>query len=188
MARWPDGSVVRWFGGSVVRWFGGSVVRWFGGSVVRWFGGSNWPHQASSDADPESRKSVTLSWVRSTDAGHAVDTAQERASRTGTALRSSGTTASTALGAEQGGDGDGHGVCRHGLDAREVALVHLLEPAGVVELDHLDVQRIGEVRHGRIVEGEVPVLPDPQAAQVGGGAQQLGVAGALGLRLGEASM
>ena len=63
-----------------------------------------------------------------------------------------------------------------------MALVDLLQAAGRLELDHLDVAGVGEVGHRRIVEGQVPVLADPEAAQVEGVlAQELGVAAALGL-------
>ena len=48
----------------------------------------------------------------------------------------------------------------------EVALVDLLAPAGGVELDHLHVERVVEVGHRRVVEGQVAVLADAQAAQV----------------------
>ncbi len=54
----------------------------------------------------------------------------------------------------------------HGVEVGEVALVDLLAPAGLVELDHLHVERVVEVGHRRIVEGEVAVLADAETAQV----------------------
>ena len=102
------------------------------------------------------------------EAGQAVVTGPSRAARTGSALRASGTMARTRAGPEQGGDGDGHRLLGDVVVGGEVPLVDLLAAAGGVELDHLDVQGVGEVGHRGIVEGQVPVLPDAQAAQVEG--------------------
>ena len=58
--------------------------------------------------------------------------------------------------------------------------------AGRLELDHLDVERVVEVGHRRVVEGQVPVLADAEAAQVERVLpQQVGVAAALGLGVAE---
>ena len=89
-----------------------------------------------------------------------------RASRTGVALRDSGTTASTRLRAQQSGDGHRDGAPRDGVQVREVAFVDLLAPAWTVELDHLHVQRVVKVGDWRIVEGQVPVLADTETTQV----------------------
>ena len=60
-------------------------------------------------------------------------------------------------------------------------LVDLLLPACGVEFDHLDVERVVEVGHARVVERQVPVLPDAQAAQVKGvPGQEIRIAGAGG--------
>lgn len=58
------------------------------------------------------------------------------------------------------------GVGRHRLERREMPLLHLLHLAGVVELHELHPMRIVEPRHRRVIERDVPVLPDPQAAQI----------------------
>ena len=72
-----------------------------------------------------------------------------------------------------------------GLDGREVTLPHLLSLAGVVERDDLHRLGIVEVGDGRVVEGEVPVLADPQDGQRGPRlAQERRVAPALRLRIG----
>ena len=47
-----------------------------------------------------------------------------------------------------------------------MALVDLLQAAGRVELDHLDVERVVEVGDRRVVERQMPVLTDAEAAQV----------------------
>ena len=118
-------------------------------------------------ADSRSRYSTACAQVRSTEAGHTCrDRALERGGRTGAALRASGTLAKTCAGAQQRGDGDGDRVRRHLVDRREMALVHLLSPACDVELDHLHIDRVVEIGHRRVVEREVAVLADAQAAQV----------------------
>ena len=72
------------------------------------------------------------------------------------------------------------------VKAGEVALVDLLAPAGRFEFDDLDVARVGEVGHRRVVEGQVPVLADPEAAQVERILrQQVAVAAALRLGVSE---
>ena len=120
------------------------------------------------------------------DAGHATDTGPRRADRTGAAFRVSGTTASTRAASKQRRDGDRHGAAGHLGLRGEVALTHLLTPAVGIDLDHLDRQGIVEVRHPRVVEGEVAVLADSQTAEVEGvGRQEAGVAPALGSRVGE---
>jgi hypothetical protein len=48
-------------------------------------------------------------------------------------------------------------------------IVHLLPPAGVVQLIHdLDPQGILKIRHAGIIEGQVAVLPNAQEGQVDG--------------------
>jgi hypothetical protein len=107
-----------------------------------------------------------------------------RAARTGSALRASGTMASTWPARSRAGMVTvmAWSPWPGRRQVGEVALVDLLLPAGRVELDHLDVERVVEVGHRGVVEGQVPVLADAQAAQVERVApQQVGVAGALGL-------
>ena len=90
----------------------------------------------------------------------------------GTGLARLGHDGEDGPGPEEGGDGGGEGEAGHGVDVGKMALVDLLEPTGAVELDHLHVERVGEVGHGRIVEGEMPVLPDTETAQVEGVGRQ----------------
>jgi len=104
---------------------------------------------------------------RRIDAGQATDTGSRRAARTGAALRVSGTTASTRA-AASGRDGDGHGQSGDVGLRGEVSLAHLLAAAGVVDLDDLDVRDVVEVGHPGVVEGQMTVLADAEAAQVQG--------------------
>ena len=70
-----------------------------------------------------------------------------------------------------------------GTSARvgKVSLVDLLPATGVVELDHLDGQGVVEIGHRGVVEGQMAVLPDTQAAEIEGMApEQIGVARGLG--------
>ena len=63
----------------------------------------------------------------------------------------------------------------------------LLEPAGLVERDLLDRQRVVEVGDGRVVEGDVPVLADAHADDVDLNSLQKGgipAAGLVGIALG----
>ena len=55
---------------------------------------------------------------------------------------------------------------RHRVDIGEVTLAHLLTSAGVVELDLLHVDGIVEVGNRWIIEREVTVLADPEAAEI----------------------
>ena len=69
----------------------------------------------------------------------------------------------------------------HVREAREGTVVHLLTPAGLVELDHANVGRLGEVAHGRVDEREVAVLADPENREARRlASQQARVARALG--------
>src|SRR5580700_10576486 len=65
-------------------------------------------------------------------------------------------------GPEERRDRGREGEAGDGPEVGEVALVDLLEPAVAIELDHLHVERVVEVGHGRVVEGEVPVLAHPE--------------------------
>ena len=56
----------------------------------------------------------------------------------------------------------------------EVTLADLLATAGPVEHHHLDVERVVEVGDRRVVEREMAVLADPEAAEVEGVAAQAG--------------
>ena len=87
------------------------------------------------------------------------------AARTGSALRASGTIASVP-GAQQPGHRDRDRAGRNVGDGREVAFAHLLELAAIVELDDLDDERVVEVGDRRVVEREVPVLADTEAAEI----------------------
>ncbi len=117
-------------------------------------------------------------WRR--DAGQDVVTGPSRAARTGAALRASGTIARTRPRAEQRRDGDGERGGRDVRVGREVALADLLGSAVGVEAHLLHVEGVLEVGGGRVVEREVAVLADPEAAEVEGvGGQQCGVAVAL---------
>src|SRR5665647_1927090 len=71
-------------------------------------------------------------------------------------------------------------MLRHGGDAVEMAFANLLSPAGIVEMDNLDRQGVGEVRHRRVVEANVSVLADSDKAGVDG---RLGEQGAIAAAL-----
>ena len=56
-----------------------------------------------------------------------------------------------------------------GLDlgqALEVPLAHLLAPAGLGHLHHLDPLRVVKVGRGRVIEGDVTILADPPDHQI----------------------
>ena len=123
--------------------------------------------------------------VRSVDPGHAVPFGPSSAARTGGALRASGTIASTCRGAERARARDRDRAGRHVGERREVPLPHLLLLAAVVELDDLHDERIVEVGDRRIVEREVTVLADAEAAHVDRMVdEQLRVARGLGVGVG----
>ena len=80
-------------------------------------------------------------------------------------------------------------MCGHRGDVGEVSFADLLAPARVVELHDLDVEGIGEVGDGRVVERQVTVLADAEAAQVERvGTKQHGVAVALGVEVGRVAV
>ena len=57
-------------------------------------------------------------------------------------------------------------------------------PAGIVQSDNLDTQGIGEIRHRRIIEGNVPVLSDSDSTNVDWRlGEEVAVAAALGLQI-----
>ena len=68
---------------------------------------------------------------------------------------------------EQRGDGQGIGMGGHVGEAVEARVVDLLVSAGRLEPDHLDEDRVEEVRDRRIVECQVAVLADPRADDIG---------------------
>ena len=70
------------------------------------------------------------------------------------------------LGAAQGRDGQGQRVERHLVHAGEVTFIDLLLAAGEVELDELHEAFVLEIGDRRIVEGDVAVLTDAEAAEV----------------------
>ena len=91
--------------------------------------------------------------------------------------------------AQQIRDGQRQPRARHVLEGRERAVVHLLIPAGLVELHHPHRRRILEVAQGRIDEGQVPVLADAQDGQARGVLlEKCRVARALGLQVGRLSV
>ena len=57
---------------------------------------------------------------------------------------------------------------RHFIEARKAPVVDLLLAARAVEFNNFDEFRVGEVRYGRVVEGEVRVLADARTDEVGG--------------------
>ena len=121
------------------------------------------------------------------EAGHAVldGTLQGRPHRLG--LAGLGHHGQDLPGPQQGRDGHGDGLVGHVGLGGEVALVDLLAPAGLVQRHHLHIERVVEVGDRRVVEGQVPVLADAQAAEVERKlAQQFGVASALRRRAGPA--
>ncbi len=71
-------------------------------------------------------------------------------------------------GTEQCGDGDGDRLGGNIVIGGEVSLVNLLGPARRVQGHHLHILRVVEIGHRRVVEGQVPVLADTQAAEVEG--------------------
>src|SRR6266849_6894645 len=58
------------------------------------------------------------------------------------------------------------GVLRDRFEVRKMSLVDLLLAAGHVQFDELDLVRVVEIRDLRIVEGEVSILADAQAAKI----------------------
>ena len=88
-------------------------------------------------------------------------------------------------GRHEGRDGQGQGMGGHVVKGGKTAIVHLLQAAGLVEGDDLDLQRIGEIGDGRIVEGQVAILANAGADDVDGmGGQEGSVAAALCLGIG----
>lgn len=65
-------------------------------------------------------------------------------------------------------NGKGDCVSRHGLKRGEAAIVDLLLAAFGVEFHSFYERGVGEVRDGRIVEGEVSVFTDSEAANIEG--------------------
>lgn len=68
----------------------------------------------------------------------------------------------------EGGDGEGEGVRGHGFEGGEVPFLDLLHFAGVVELHEFDPVRIVEAGDGRIIEGDVAIFADAEAAEIDG--------------------
>ena len=144
-------------------------------------GGLRPPHSGpaqsgSSCADSGSRWTVAWALVRSADAGHDVATAPS-ARRTGSALRASGTTASTRPARSRAGMVT---VMAWAGTASSAAKW----PSSPVAAGRRPRARppsrraVVEVGDRRVVEGQVAVLPDAEAAQVERvGPQQPGVAG-----------
>ncbi len=74
-------------------------------------------------------------------------------------------------------DGKRQRTRRNGFQAREIPFTHLLAFAGVVEPHDFNRASVVEIGHGRIVESQVAVFADAEAAEVNRlSAQQLRVA------------
>lgn len=69
-------------------------------------------------------------------------------------------------GGAKGRNGQGEGVGRHGVEARKVPFPHLLHFTGVIELHDFDGTLLFEASDRWIVEGEVTVFADAEAAEV----------------------
>ena len=55
---------------------------------------------------------------------------------------------------------------RHGREIWKTSVVHLLLTAGRIEFDDLDQVQIEEIRNGRIVERNVPILADAKTNEI----------------------
>jgi hypothetical protein len=62
---------------------------------------------------------------------------------------------------------------------REALIIDLLLAAGLIKSDNLDVERVMEIRYGRVIESNMAVYADPEADDVDG---RLGKASRIGLR------
>ncbi len=58
------------------------------------------------------------------------------------------------------------GAMWNGGQVREAIVIHLLLPADLVQFNHLNVERIGEIGDGRIIERNVSVHADPEADEI----------------------
>src|SRR5947207_8039838 len=71
-------------------------------------------------------------------------------------------------------------ILRHRGQIRKMPFPHLLLPARLIQLHELDQIWIIKLRHGRIIEGQMPILPDAKAAEIDGlRVEQNGVTPAL---------
>ena len=78
------------------------------------------------------------------------------------------------------GNGECKGIGRHGFQAWEMAFIHLLDFAGIIQLNQFYEMRISEIGYGRIVKGNMTVFSDTQTAQIDRGfLKELGVTLAL---------
>jgi hypothetical protein len=88
------------------------------------------------------------------------------------------------FGSAQGGNGEGVSELGNGFQAWKCTFPHLLLAACIVQLHHFDRMGIVEIRDGRIIEGEVPVLANAKTTEIDGlRAEKVRVAGTLGQRL-----
>jgi len=64
-----------------------------------------------------------------------------------------------------------HGKCecypflRDSVEILKTPVVHLLQPGGPIKLHYLDVLRIMKICNRGIIEGQMPILSDPEAAK-----------------------
>ncbi len=63
-------------------------------------------------------------------------------------------------------NGEGECIGRHVRGKGESAIVHLLLPAGIIQVNHFHQVRIAEIRHMRVIEGKMGILPDPHKYDV----------------------
>ncbi len=77
-------------------------------------------------------------------------------------------------GREQRGDGERDRVGGDFIQAREVALAHLLPAGGLGQAHHLHPHRVVELGEGRVVESEMSIFAIAQRAEVSGMVAQQG--------------
>ena len=81
-------------------------------------------------------------------------------------LTSLGTQTYDLLCQAEGGDREREGVWRYRFQTFKVTFIHLLHLACVIELDQFDQVGILKIRHGGIIERNVPVLSYTETTQI----------------------
>ncbi len=100
-------------------------------------------------------------------------------------FRGAGYDAVNLFGCHNGRNGHRQGVSRHGIDIGEAAIVDLLLTTDLIKLNNLHRLRIVEIRYRRIVERQMPVLPNAHTGDIQRiGCQQSAVALTFRLRIG----
>lgn len=66
----------------------------------------------------------------------------------------------------QGGHGQRQRMSRDIVQRGEAAVIHLLRPAGFIQFNRFNKQRIGEIGYRRIIERNMPVLTDAKADDI----------------------